>query len=118
MKIKFGRGVEKQSRAQSKFLFCFVIIDLLKYCLNVVPIEPINAKVSEAVIRIFSDLKSEAAKCLSDCALDIIDEYLSQAGDESFVNEESYKASNNDLNAFLKNENLGKKEKGYRLYAT
>jgi len=105
--IKFGRGAKKQSRGQTKFLFCHVIVDLLKYCMDVATIEKTNVNVSKAVIRIFSDLESDAATTLRDGALAIIDDYLSQTQEDSVFHEESY---NGDLNAFLKNENLGKKE--------
>ena len=105
--IKFGRGAEKQSRGQTKFLFCYVIIELLKYCMDVATIEKTNVNVSKAVVRVFSDIDSESSKTLRDSALTIIDDYISQTQEDSVFHEESF---NGDLNAFLKNENLGKKD--------
>ena len=105
--IKFGRGAEKQSRGQTKYLFCYVTIELLKYCMDVATIEKTNINVSKAVVRIFSDHNSESSKKLSDNALTIIDDYISQTQEDSVFHEESF---NGDLNAFLKNERLGKKD--------
>jgi hypothetical protein len=106
-KVKFGRGATKQSRGQTKFLFVFVIIELLKYCMDNVPIERTKANVSKAVKQVFSNLECEAAKSLTDSALTVIDDYMSQTTDECLFKEKTYIG---DLNAFLKNENLGKKE--------
>jgi len=106
-KIKFGRGATKQSRGQTKFLFCFVIIELLKYCMDSIPIEKNNTNVSNAIKNIFSDLECDAAKSLADSALTVIDDYMSQTTDESLYKENTYTG---DSNAFLKNENLGKKD--------
>jgi predicted kinase len=105
--IKFGRGAEKKSRGQTKYLFCFIIVELLKYCMDVIPIEKTNANVSRAVIKVFSDLESDAAKALSEGALTVIDDYMSQSEESSLYNEDAY---NGDSNAFLKNDSLGKKE--------
>jgi hypothetical protein len=107
-KIGFGRGAAKTSRNQSKYLFCFVLIELLKYCMVIATIDKTNNNVSKAVIAVFSDFDSEQAGVLKDAALAIIDDYLSSAQEDSFVNEDSFKEMN-DLNAFLKNESLGQK---------
>jgi len=104
--IKFGRGAEK-SRGQTKFLFCYVVIELLKYCMDVAAIDKGNDNVSNAVIRVFSNLENEESTALYESALTIIDDYMSNTQEESAFKEESYSG---DLNAFLKNESLGKKD--------
>jgi len=107
--IKFGRSAEKQSRGQTKFLFCYVIIELLKYCMEVAAVEKENTNVSKAVVKVFSDINSESSNILRNSALAIIDDYLSPTLEDSIFHEESYKTTG-DLNAFLKNDNLGKKD--------
>lgn len=67
--------------------------------MGVATIERTNANVSQAVIRIFSDIESEASTMLRESALTIIDDYMSKAQEDSAFNEESFSG---DLNAFLK----------------
>jgi len=107
IRIKFGYGVEIKTRGQTKFLFCFVIIELLKFCMEFAVLDTNNQNITKAAIKIFSDLESDAAKRLYKSALNVIDDYLSSKGENSVFNEDSFKG---DLNAFLKNDKLGRKE--------
>ena len=75
--------------------------------MDVATIEKTNVNVSKAVVRVFSDFDSESSRTLRDSALTIIDDYISQTQEDSVFHEESF---NGDLNAFLKNENLGKRD--------
>ena len=75
--------------------------------MDVAAIEKSNVNVSNAVIRVFSNLESEASTTMYKSALAIIDDYMSQTQEDSVFQEESFSG---DLNAFLKNENLGKKD--------
>lgn len=104
-KIKFGRGAEKSTRGQTRYLFFFVVIELLKECMthSAIEISPIN--ISSSVIKIFKDLESDAAKQLTDAALNVIDEYMTKENEDSVFAEPKY---NEDLNNFLKWDKLGK----------
>ena len=62
-----------------------------------------------SVVKVFSDIESESSNILRNSALAIIDDYLSPTLEDSIFHEESYKTTG-DLNAFLKNDNLGKKD--------
>ena len=80
-----------------------------------IPLDRSNANVTKAIKKIFSDLEYDAAKSLADSALTVIDDYMSQTTDESLFKEVTYTG---DSNAFLKNENLGKKDFAPLLFET
>ena len=104
-KIKFGRGADKLSRGQTRYLFYFVLNELLKECMihSGIELNPIN--ISSSVIKVFTNLESEAAKQLSEAALNVIDDYLTRGNEDSVFTEPKF---NEDLNNFLKWEKLGK----------
>lgn len=105
----FGRGAAKQSRSQTKFLFYFVCVELLKDTLAREGRASDFHAVSEAMIQLS---KSESARnALFGQAADLIDSYMSQASDNSVFKEKAYsEVFNFDLNAFLKSAQLGKGE--------
>lgn len=104
-KIKFGRGAEKPTRGQTRYLFYFVLVELLKECMlhSAIELTPLN--ISSSVIKVFSDLESDAATQLTDAALNVIDDYLTMGNEDAIFTEPKF---NGDLNNFLKWEKLGK----------
>ena len=68
-----------------------------------IELNPIN--ISSSVIKVFTNLESEAAKQLSEAALNVIDDYLTRGNEDSVFTEPKF---NEDLNNFLKWEKLGK----------
>lgn len=106
-KIKFGRGAEKPSRGQTKFLFFYVVVELLKECMMHSNIEISNTNVTDAVIRVFKNLDADAATQLSEAALNVIDDYLTMGNEDAIYTEPKF-SSTGDLNNFLKWERLGK----------
>jgi transcriptional regulator with XRE-family HTH domain len=109
--LDFGRGSEKQSRRQTRFLFYMVVVDLLKDVLSRKSF-PSNAKdVSRAMLRLFAEGQDEAADALINTAVDAIDTYLTPNTDNCIFDEPAFKGTfNHDLNGFLKWEKLGKTE--------
>lgn len=105
----FGRAAEKASRRQTRFLYYLVTIDLLRDALSrsSCPTDP--RSVSIALIGV---LGNDAARpSLLDPAIEAIDSYGTQGGDNSLFDEPAYRdAFNSDLNAFLKWERLGRAE--------
>ena len=69
------------------------------------PTEPTN--LSEAIIKVFEDTDSEAAKNLYNSALQVIDEYMTQGMENSIYTEPK---NSGDSNAFLKDAKLGKSD--------
>jgi hypothetical protein len=63
------------------------------------------SNVSDCVIRVFSDLENDAAKQLSDAALNVIDDYLTMGNEDAIFTEPKFTG---DLNSFLKSEKLGR----------
>lgn len=106
-KIKFGRSAEKSTRGQTKFLFFYVIMELLKECMLHSSIQITNSHLTNSVIRVFKDLESNEAKPLIDGALNVIDDYLTMGNEDAIFTEPKYKETN-DLNSFLKWDKLGK----------
>ena len=107
----FGRGADKPSRRQTRFLFYMVAVELLRDALSRASIPTDLRTLSRTMIAILSDASANAA--LLDQAVEIIDSYFTQGSDDSVFEEAAYKNTFNlDLNAFLKWEQLGKSEKG------
>jgi len=104
-KIKFGRAAEIPARGQTRYLFYFVLTELLKECMLHSELETNSKNISEAYIKIFRELDSETAKQLVDAALNVIDEYLTNGNEDSIYTEPRFTG---DLNNFLKWEKLGK----------
>jgi hypothetical protein len=105
----FGRGAEKQSRRQTRFLFYMIAVDLLRDAVSRAGMPTHLRNISKAMIATLSD--DRANEALLDQAAEIIDSYFTQGSDDSVFEEASFKNTFNlDLNAFLKSEQLGKSE--------
>ena len=109
MPYGFGRGAEKLSRRQTRFLFYMVVIDLFKDILSRSGMPSDLRNISRFLIKV---MKNEAAReALLDQAVEVIDSYFTQGADDSVFFEPSYvNTYNTDLNQFLKWEQLGKSE--------
>ena len=111
--IGFGRQANQPSRRQSRFLFYFVIIDMLKSVIKTTPDlignQPISRGiVTDSVIRLAAAESEEGRKLLSSAAVGVIDGYLNPGEEKSAHDEESFTRDHNgDLNGFLKADNLG-----------
>jgi hypothetical protein len=77
----FGRGATKQSRSQTRFLYYFVTIELLKDVLAKGDRPTDGRSISRALIKLCTNEEAKAA--LFDQALELIDSYMSQASDNS-----------------------------------
>lgn len=104
-KIQFGRRASKPSRGQTRHLFYYVIVELLKECLIQATITVNEDSITEAIIKIFNDLESPAATSLSEAALNVIDDYLTKENEDCVFSEPNFTG---DLNAFMKSDKLGK----------
>ena len=105
---KFGRYAEKSSRKQSRYLFFYIVLNLLRDCLirNDLPSE--NISLSNALLSI---LRNDTAKdALLDSAVEVIDSYLTQDLEDTAFEEKVMEKYNSDLNTFLKSERLGASE--------
>jgi hypothetical protein len=104
----FGRNA-KTSRRQTRFLFYMVVMELLKGVLQRGQLGTSPKDLTEAVLALFKEDGEEARKALLDMAIALIDEYMLDSSENSVFKEPLLRNTfNNDLNGFLKAEQLGK----------
>ena len=110
--VGFGRQASQPSRRQSRFLFYFVIIDMLQDIIKTTPDlignQPISRRiVTDSVIKLAAADAGEGRKLLSRAAVGAIDSYLTQGGASAHQEASFARDHNGDLNGFLKADNLG-----------
>ncbi len=109
MPYGFGRGAERVTRRQSRFLFYMVAINLLKDVLSRSRLPDRQSDIAKAIIKVSAD--EVASRQLYDLAVEVIDAYFTQGTEDSVFDEPSYlNAFNSNLNGFLKWEQLGKSD--------
>jgi hypothetical protein len=107
----FGRGTERMSRRQTRFLYYLVVIDLLRDVLRMANLDASATGITQAMNTLFAAGNEDAARELLDNGIDLIDEYMNRESEDSVFKEPSFQTQfNNDLNALLKSEKLGKSE--------
>jgi hypothetical protein len=105
-KIKFGRSADKPSRGQTRYLFYYVLTDLIKDIL-ISAGKPYGLKdITDSVTKIFEE-EAECSDGLTSIALNVIDSYLADGNENSLFTEPEF-VRTKDLNNFLKWEKLGK----------
>ncbi|MFZ2171147.1 MAG: AIPR family protein [Methylococcaceae bacterium] len=105
-KIKFGRGAEKPSRGQTRYLFYYVLTDMLKDIL-INANKPYGLKDITNSVTIIYKKESDSSNSLTSIALNVIDTYLADGNPDSLFTEPEF-IRTKDLNNFLKWEKLGK----------
>ncbi|HYG15986.1 MAG TPA: AIPR family protein [Bacteroidia bacterium] len=105
--LNFGRGASFPTRGQTRYLFCFVFMQLLKDVMIYanLPTEPHDLSI--ALIKILENPETEAARNIYNSALQVIDEYMTKDMDNCIYSEPKYTG---DSNAFLKDVKLGKSD--------
>jgi hypothetical protein len=109
----FGRGSQKTSRRQTRYLYFLVAVDLLRDVMIRANLPTSPSDLTEALIRLFHHGQGDTARELLDAAVGVVDEYLTQGEEDSVFTEPAFKDNNRfnqDLNGFLKWEKLGKGE--------
>ena len=102
----FGRGAQKQSRGQTRYLFMMVVIDLVKDCLIYLSKNRANIDLVKAVQSLAD---ADLLRHVGDAAVQVIDDYMTNGAEDSIYLEPEFQKTN-DLNAFLKSEKLGKSD--------
>jgi hypothetical protein len=105
--LSFGRGADFPTRGQTRYLFCFVIMQLLKDVMVYAGLSTEPTNLSDAIIKILEDTQSEGARNLYNSALQVVDEYLTNGMENSIFTEPKYTG---DSNAYLKDVKLGKSD--------
>ena len=114
-RIGFGRNAAQPSRRLSRFLYYYVMIRMLNEVVRLTPNfggSEINESVlTDAVIKLTNNAKSEPWDQLSGAAIRVIDRYLTPGGNNSVYSEEKFIGRHDsNINAFLKAEELGDEE--------
>jgi hypothetical protein len=105
----FGRG-GITSRRQTKFLYYFVLINLLRDVLQKEQLPSGLPEITESVINLL-EKQNDAGERLEEMAAALIDSYMTEADENSVFHEVKFRDSNGlnyDLNGFLKWEQLGR----------
>jgi hypothetical protein len=109
-RYKFGRGGET-TRRQTRFLFYLIVMDLLEDVLVRAQLPSSPKHLTRALLALFKPGNESASGALLDAAVEVVDEYLTSGTDNAVFTEPAFQNSfNNDLNAFLKWEQLGKND--------
>jgi hypothetical protein len=109
--FQFGRGAPETSRRQTRFLYYMVVIDLLRDVMTRAKIGTSRKKITTASLKLFVPENEPAKDALMRAAIEAIDTYLTSGTDNSIFDEPAFvNTMNNDLNAFMKWEKLGKSE--------
>jgi hypothetical protein len=112
-KYQFGRGARKATRRQTRFLFYMVVVELLKDVLirSEASSNPSTNSYTQALLKLFQHGNEPAIEALLGTAVEVVDAYLTPGDEYSVFLEPAYQnAFNNDLNGYLKWDNLGKSE--------
>ena len=108
-RMGFGRG-GSTARRQTKFLYYFVLINLLRDALQKEQLPSGLREITNAVIRLF-EMPNDAGRLLEEMAAALIDNYLTESNENSVFHEDRFRDPNGfnfDLNGFLKWEQLGR----------
>lgn len=107
-KFKFGKGAEKQQRGQTRYLFCMLTAELLKDCFIAAERPMTNKNLTWALLELFKPHNEIALNALLDYAISVTDDYLTYGNEYSVFKEPTFSEKGNDLNSFLKWDQLGK----------
>jgi hypothetical protein len=108
-RMGFGRG-GATARRQTKFLYYFVFVNLLRDALQKEQLPSGLRDTTDAVICLLEN-QNDAGILLEEMAAALIDNYLTESNENSVFHEERFRdanALNFDLNGFLKWEQLGR----------
>lgn len=106
--FKFGRGAEKQQRGQTRHLFYMLTVELLKDCFIAAERHATNKNITKAFLELFLPANEAVLNALLEYAISIADDYLTVGHEYSVFKEPKFSEKGNDLNSFLKWEQLGK----------
>ncbi|MGO0063860.1 AIPR family protein [Brevibacillus fluminis] len=107
-KYKFGRGAEKPTRGQTRYLYFFVLMELLKDCILQAGQNSYyedRSFYTKCILKLNDINNKDAFNELQENAIAVIDEYMLPSGDCTYNREPKFSG---DINSFLKWEQLGK----------
>lgn len=107
--IGFGRNAKFPSRRLTRFLFYHLLMRMLHSVISSMQPGVPPSALTDAVIKLSNPESKAQLDDLVNSAVQLIDSYMSLAGDRSINKEDSFiKKYNGNMNAFLKADDLGK----------
>ena len=104
---KYGKNTPVKHIGKARYVFYYIILDLLRSCMSFKNIHPSEENVTRCVIDVFSRLEGRAAYELYEAAHNVIDNWFNKGSEDSLYNEPMY---HEDINAFLKADRLTARE--------
>lgn len=102
----FGRYSKKNTRRLTRLLFYLIIVDLLKDVMLRNNMAITNKSITFSINKLAAD--REAFDILVDCAISVVDEYMTQGEEDSVFNEPEFiDRFNKNINGYLKWNKLG-----------
>ena len=102
--FNFGRTAATQSRRQTKFLYYFVVMELLKDVCRRSSLDHSEKGLTTAFLALLEDSNIEALQLLLNASIEVIDEYIDEESEDSVFKEQEFA---DDLSNWLKLERLG-----------
>ena len=105
--FKFGRRAENPSRGLTKYLFYYVVLDLLRDALIRANLTHSNPELTQAFLILIREDNQDALAGLLHAAVEVVDEYMNRESDDSIYREPDFQ---DDVFRFLKSDRLGRNE--------
>jgi hypothetical protein len=102
----FGRGANKPTRGQTKFLFIFLLISLIRRSLLNAQLDSTNPGIVAAVIALDNNDRLQE---IGEVAIEVVDEYMTDGNEDTLYLEPGF-LKLKDMNAFLKSERFCKED--------
>lgn len=102
--FNFGRGASVLSRRQTRFLYYFVTIELLRDVCRRKNLDHSGKGLTNAFLALLKEGNAEVLHSLLNASIEIIDEYIDEDSEDSVFKEETFAG---DLSNWLKLESLG-----------
>ena len=118
VRMEFGRGSQYLGRRQTRYLFYYVFVELLRDVMQRLYNQPPNhSQVTQAALRLFAAGHEDALQSLLIESAEMIDEYFTNGSPDCVFDEPAYLDSGNDLNRFLKSDRLAQSDQSPRLHS-
>ena len=105
--FRFGRRAENPSRGLTRYLFYYVVLDLLREAMIRANRTHSSSELTQALLALARDENKDALAGLLHAAIEVTDEYMNRESVDSIYNEPGFQ---DDVFRFLKSDRLGRNE--------
>lgn len=100
---KFGKDTQMKHIGKARYLFYYIIVELIQHCMNYNGIELTESNITKSIIVTLKDLNDNKTNILYNNAYQVIESYYDSSNENCLYNESSY---TKDINAFFKLDKL------------